>query len=182
MPNEWSGHSAGTTHHMNFFDTPVRRLHFVRAVGMFVLAFAMLAFPLLIKVDSLGLMFMLIFAGLCVLGGVLNIWWGRRTSPTEIRPPINKAPVSIQMQYYRRMLWFFAVTFPIMTAWIAYDLQALQSGIVESVSVWEPFATIYRHFGYWPAVVSSLLLGVVCCLVCLSKLRNLSTSAHGQDH
>jgi hypothetical protein len=164
---------------MTFFDVPVRRLCFVRAGGLFVLAAAFLLFPLLCEVDSLGRNFLLVFVGLCLLFGLLNIFWGLRTSPAEIRPPIHKAPVSVQAQYYRRMFRLSALVFPIMTCWLAYDLHSLELGSAKSVRIWEPFALIYRNFGYWPAVLSSLLLGVICCLFFLSKMKKLSSEERG---
>lgn len=54
-----------------------------------------------------------------------------------------------------------------LAVWVYHDLAAVDSGAVESVSVWWPVALLYEHVGFWPAVLLlpiasflSLVLGV----------------------
>ena len=79
-----------------------------------------------------------------------------------------------QMQHCRRMLWVSAIVFSLAIAMMAINLNQLESGKVKQAGLWEPFATIYRHFGYWPALGSMALLGVVCCSLFALKLKSLS--------
>jgi hypothetical protein len=54
----------------DFFTAP-RRVGLICAAGMFLLAVVMLAFPLVVDVDRLGLIFVFFFAGLCALLGIM---------------------------------------------------------------------------------------------------------------
>lgn len=160
---------------MSFFQTPLRRMYVVHAVGMLVLAIAMIAFSTLDDyVDSDGRIFAYALAGLCVAGGIVSIWRAYQAPAGAFAVLPEHGPPSAQVQHYRRALGLSAVAFPVATAVVACDLHRLEWGAVTSVSIWEPFATVYRHFGFWPAVLAVPLLGLVCSTVLLIRLRGLS--------
>jgi len=158
---------------VNFFETPARRLRMVRAWGLFVVALIIGLLPLFLDIDE-GKWFCFGGAGFCLLLGMLNAWWARRTASNAIVFAIpDHAPVSVQLSYYRRALWLSAITFPIMTVWLAYDLDQLESGRTDHVDMWAPLVPIYDTFGYWPTVLSLFLLGVGCCVLMVVKIRKL---------
>jgi hypothetical protein len=159
---------------MNFFETPARRLCIVRACGLFVVALGIGLFPFLVDIDKEGQLFCFAGAGFCLLLGALNVWWARRTPPDEtVTAIVDRAPVPAQIRYYRRVLWLSAITFPLMTVWVAYDLSELESGRADDVTIWAPLVPIYANFGYWPTVLSLFLTGVCCCVLFSVKIRKL---------
>jgi hypothetical protein len=93
---------------------------------------------------------------------------------------VDRAANPEQARHFRRMLWLSAVAFPVMTAWIAYDLQQLENDIVSEVTIWAPVAAVYDHFGYWPAVLVTPLVGILCCTVFLFKLTKLTAQDDSQ--
>jgi hypothetical protein len=157
---------------MSFYETPVRRFCIVRACGLFVLALGIGAFSFAPDVDSQGRIFCYAVAGLCVLMGLFNLRQARQSPPDATITTIpDRAPIPTQIHYFRRMLWLSAIAFPALTAWVAYDLQQLESGATVHARIWAPLAPIYEHFGYWPTVIALPLLGIVCCTVFTFKLR-----------
>jgi hypothetical protein len=160
---------------MSFFETPERRLYIVRACGLFVLALAIGALSLAPNVDEQGRVFCYALSGLCGLMGLFSLWRARRSSPKATVTLIpERAPIRDQVRQVRRMLWLSVVAFPVMTAWIAYDLHRLESGTVRSVSIWAPLIPVYEHLGYWPTVLSLPVLGTICCAVFIYKLRRIT--------
>ena len=124
---------------MSFYITPARRLCIVRACGLFVLAVVLSILPLIYRIDSLGLVFLCILAGLCVIGGVLNLWRAHRTRPKATVTIIPQfAPVREQIRHYRRVFWLSLIALPAATAWVAQDLQIRKP--VNNVSVFAPIA------------------------------------------
>jgi hypothetical protein len=161
---------------MSFYETPVRRLCIVRAICFFVLALGIGAFSFAPAVDAEGRIFCYAGAGLCALIGLFNLWRARRSDPDAAVTPIpDRAPIPIQISYFRRMLLVSVIAFPILTVWVAYDLRQLETGAVERVTIWAPLVPIYEHFGYWPTVISLPVLGIVCCAVFIYKLRKLTS-------
>lgn len=159
---------------MTFQDTPLPRYYRGRGIAMLALAVVLILVSLLPAVDSLGLVFCLVLAALCTVSGFLNLRRARRASPQAVATifPDRLAPAH-QVRYYRRMLWLSAIAFPLLTVWVTWDLHRLETGLVESVSLWFPLVAIYRAFGYWPTVLATALCGVGCCTVFARKLRAL---------
>lgn len=62
--------------------------------------------------------------------------------------------------YFKRILIMSAIAFPILSAWIIYDLSALETGTEESVRIWAPIAFLYNIGGYWPAILATPALGI----------------------
>lgn len=63
--------------------------------------------------------------------------------------------------YYKRLILFLWLALGALTLITVWDLNDLEAGTALSVSVWAPIAFLYSHFGYWVAVLSAPLLGVV---------------------
>jgi hypothetical protein len=166
---------------MNFFETPSRRLAYVKAAGMFVLAVVFLVFPLLVDADSTGRMFGYILAGICFLGGLYNVWRARRTPKDEVTIPFERSPASVKLRFCRRMLWITPPTFAALTCSVASDLYRLESGEAQRVWIHEPFALIYQHFGYWPAVISVPVLGLALWFVFAHQAKKLRREVGDDD-
>lgn len=74
---------------MGFYETPVRRLHSIRAMAMFGLAFAMSVLAWLDDLDALGRIFVGAGAALCLLFGVMNLRKARRLRSEPPRRTTN---------------------------------------------------------------------------------------------
>jgi hypothetical protein len=160
---------------MSFFETPTRRLHVVRAFGSLVLAIAIGALSLMPDVDYFGRIFCLSLAAFCALMVALNLWRARRApSLATVTPIPDRAPILAQVRLFRQMLWISIIAFPVMTAWVAYDLKQLEVGNAKHAEIWAPLVPIYHYLGYWPTVGSLAGLGVACCAVFVYKIRKLT--------
>jgi hypothetical protein len=164
---------------MSFHVTPVRRFYVVLACGFFVLALVSGVFPFVDETVPKGRINAFVLAGLFVLMGIFNLWRARRTSPsdnvTHILVTPDLASVPEQTRHFRLMFWLSIVAFPAMTVSIAYELHRLESGAAERVLIWAPISAVYEHFGYWPAVLSLPVLGLIGCIVSIHKLRKLES-------
>lgn len=63
--------------------------------------------------------------------------------------------------YYKRLILFLWLALGALTLITVWDLNDLEAGTTLRVSVWAPIAFLYSRFGYWVAVLSAPLLGVV---------------------
>lgn len=160
---------------MGFHETPLRRLRLVRAGGLCVLAIAFFVIPFVVEPDTFGRIFCYAAAGVCALAALFNVWWSRRTPPERIIFALPAAaPPSVQLRFYRQMVWMSVVAFPALTAAVAYELHEPGSGAKDRARLWTPLVRVYEHLGFWLAVLAPLLLGVVCCTVFLVKIRKLA--------
>ena len=140
-----------------------------------MLAGAIAVLAILGDLDDLGRVFCLAAITILSLAGVVFLWLSRRTPADATVTPIPAHPrCREQVRYYRSSLWGSAFAFPILTIWIAYDLHQLEIGAVKEARVVVPVNLIYEHFGYWAAVLSTPVVGAICCAVMLFKLRKLS--------
>ncbi len=170
---------------MSFYDTPVRRLRVVRGCGAFVLALGIGCVPLFIDLDEFGRVACCAAVAFGAGAGLVYLWLAKRTPASEtIREFPRLGPPAQQIRYFRRALWIIAVVFPAGSAMIAYDLHRLESSAAEHVTTWEPAALIYSRFGYWPAVSTFPVFGVVCCALCfymLARLRMVAAPSELRD-
>lgn len=98
----------------------------------------------------------------------------KATDETErvYAPPADATPTE-QAAYYRRFMYIGLAAFPLLTLITVWDLNGLESGAVESVSVWAPIGFLYEQFGYWAAVGSIPLLGLVVVYGLYRKSRSV---------
>jgi hypothetical protein len=64
-----------------------------------------------------------------------------------------------------------------LSAWTAWSLWTLEAGRAESASVWGPVALVYRYAGFWPAVLTLPVFGVLIVGSGWSKVRKLEAEA-----
>jgi hypothetical protein len=163
---------------MGFYETPVRRLWLVRGVGLLVLTAAFTVIPLLVQLDTMGRFACYGFAVGCAAAALYCIRRARRTPKGEVVYALPAAaPPEEQLRMYRGLLWVSFVCFPLLSAAVVYELKPLEAGETDRARLWAPLVPIYEHFGFWPAVLSPLLFGAVCCAVFAWKIRALSKSA-----
>ncbi|HEX5137033.1 MAG TPA: hypothetical protein VFY93_08685 [Planctomycetota bacterium] len=166
---------------MGFYETPVRRLHLVRAGGLFVLAVAFALVPILVRLDTMGLVACYGFTVGCAIAALVCIRRARRTRKGEVAYAFPAAaPPGEQLRMYRGLLWVSFVSFPLLSAAVAYELNRLESGQTGRATLWAPLVPIYERFGFWAAVLSPLLLAALCCAVLAWKIRALSRPARAQ--
>jgi hypothetical protein len=87
--------------------------------------------------------------------------------------PPKDATVQEQISYFKRILILSAIAFPILSIWIYLDLNSLESGEVDSVRLWEPVAFLYNIGGYWAAILTVPVLGIIVLGTMLKKIVDL---------
>jgi len=161
---------------MSFFKTPVRRLAIIRACASLVLAITLGVFALLGEGDATGMALLLILVAVCLICAGASIWQARHASPDEHVTCIpDYAPRDEQILYFRRAWWSTVLGFPVLTAWIAYNLCLLEKGAADSVFVVAPIGLIYERLGFWPAVLTLPAVGILCFVVLSRKLSLLES-------
>lgn len=85
-------------------------------------------------------------------------------------PNINATQIE-QINFYKRYIYISLVAFPILSFFIISELNDLESGRVQSVSIWGPVSFIYQQFGYWPAILFVPILGFISITVFIYKIR-----------
>jgi hypothetical protein len=78
-----------------------------------------------------------------------------------------------KISFYNKTLWVGIPAFIILSVWTYGDLTDLESGIVESVSIWEPIHLLYNMGGYWLAILATPLLGILSVILILRKIKEL---------
>lgn len=81
-----------------------------------------------------------------------------------------------QISYYQKIILAGAVAFPALSLLTWSDLNDLESGTVESVRLWAPFAFLYNIGGYWTAVLAAPVLGVVVIGLLIKKVYDLKNA------
>jgi hypothetical protein len=82
-------------------------------------------------------------------------------------------PFSQVLSRYWKQILLFGSAFVALTVITVMDLNALESGAVQSVRLWAPIVSFYERFGYWPAVLLVPVLGVVCGgALCLKMMKD----------
>jgi hypothetical protein len=169
---------------MILFDPDLRSQRMRQAINMFILTVVFVGIALFAgkNLDETGLTFLLVAAGAFLVAGLFFLWRARRTPKDAVAVTaenLPQQPVPVQLQHYRRILWMSAFAFPILSGFIVYELNRLESGEVERVNIFAPAALLYNHLGYWPAVLVVPVLGVVCIPVLILKMRRLRSGQSG---
>jgi hypothetical protein len=73
------------------------------------------------------------------------------------------------------------IAFPVLTVMTAMDLNSLENGTQASVSLVVPIGFLYKNGGYWTAVLSIPLFGLLVCGALFWKIRQLSAAAKNVD-
>lgn len=158
--------------------TPARRFHFICAFGLLTVALAISSLPLLVPLDRTGDAMVLVLVAAALARSIWHFVKALRSSPrtyiVHIAAVVKRLPKSSQIRHFRRKLWIAAAAFTVMTTWLAIELYRLETGAINEALAWAPLAFIYSSFGYWPAVLSSALLGIACCAMFAKKIRTLS--------
>jgi hypothetical protein len=163
---------------MSFYDAPRRRLWIIHGCGCFAIAIAIFAFSFSPDVNVQWRNISDALTGLFVLMGLLCLcfWLAWRTRPDEI------VTVNPELaRYYHRILWFIAIGFPALTAYLAHDLNQLESGAVESIRINRLLAPIYIHLGYWPTVIFLPFLGAFAYITTTYRLCKLAGKGSAEN-
>lgn len=95
------------------------------------------------------------------------------TGEEKLTAPTGKSPASSQITYYRSMLLISIPAFAILSAWIFYDLNSLESGNADTIKLLAPVAYLYKSGGYWLAVLATPLLGILVIILFIVLIRKL---------
>ncbi|MFM2266747.1 MAG: hypothetical protein RL757_187 [Bacteroidota bacterium] len=126
------------------------------------------------QIDTFGLLF-----GVCLLAFFAyksyTCFRDLKTVRQEdmVFAPPTDATAEEQISYFKRTLMLSAIVFPILSIWIWFDLNSLESNEVESVRIWEPVAFLYNIGGYWLAVLSTPVLSLFVMGSLFKKVADL---------
>jgi hypothetical protein len=151
-----------------------KKHHLRLRAGLYaLLALFFLSMPLWAEIGEGGLGYPFVFA-LAALFGYLSFRQYKQIKSTKEEDrayaPATNATAAQQIKFYKTYMALGLVAFPLLTLIVVSDLNDLESRSVESVSIWAPVAFLYGHFGYWPAVLSVPLLGIVVLFLFLRKI------------
>ena len=153
----------------------LRHYLLLRAYLTAALALFTAGLPLFLKVDSFGLYFSIGFSLLCAMYSYSYFKSSRRTREQEraFAPPLD-ATVAQQIAYYKWIVIVGGAGFLVLTVITAMDLNSLENGRQETVMLLAPVGFLYHTGGYWLAVLSIPLFGILVCGALLWKLRQLN--------
>lgn len=167
---------------MNFWDTPLRRSRMLRAIYFFVIATIILIIAFSAETDDFGkvaagVLFTFFFAFGCLL-----LWLAKRTpADVVVTSNPNRLPLPQRIRHYKRSLWVTPIAVAAYVGMLAYDLHQLESGAVKQVSIWQPMALLYEHFGYWPTVLCLPTVCLICTVIIWRKLRQAQAKLREED-
>jgi hypothetical protein len=163
-------------------DASLRRIRRLRGYGALIVAIVLIASVQWAPVQEPGGTMATITAGAIWLYGGLQLWLARRTPLAERYPSRyvdpNTLPLPDRVRYFRRLLVLGLIVFPLLSAWVAYDLNQLESGSAPRVDLWAPVGFVYARLGYWPAVLMVPSLGVTLIVIMTVKLRQIASMAN----
>ncbi len=113
--------------------------------------------------------------GECVIlvlavGYAIYLWIMFRRTPEEAAfYNVDDAPPEEQIFMSKRFIRLMPIVGAIPSIWTYVDLRSLEDGSSERVSLWGPVATIYEHFGFWPAAL--FFPAIILFVVVLSIYR-----------
>ena len=139
-----------------------------------LLVIAIVLLLITVKTDTFGLITGLILILIFAYKSFSNFKFS--TSVNEKDPvvgPLHDATTEEKISYYKKGVWIAIAAFTILSVWTIIDLNALKSGTEESVSLWGPIALLYQYGGYWLAVITTPLLGLLVVLNFLRKIKIL---------
>jgi hypothetical protein len=91
--------------------------------------------------------------------------------------PAETATVADHIAYHKKLIFIGGPILLFLSIWIIHDLNRLESGEVESVTIWSPIASFYEFLGYWPAVLMVPALGIFVVLANVKKIVDLKNAA-----
>jgi hypothetical protein len=137
----------------------------------------LLVFFVFQEIDEIGIIFgtiILIFLSLksyaCFMK-VQNI----KDEDNNFGAPANSS-TDEKITYYKRILFIALPAFIILSVWIFWQLNNLELGLVESVSLWEPISLLYDWGGFWLAVLATPILGILLVIELIFKIKKLRNS------
>ena len=142
------------------------------------LAVGALALPLFIETDEAGPWFALFFAVLLGLRSAWHFWRASKLPPDQPAfPDHSKLPLDERAAMVKRAALVGTPAVALLSAWAAWDLRQLESGAVESISLWAPITLAYDFGGFWTAVLGLPALWVAFMLYGFWKLKRDAANA-----
>lgn len=94
--------------------------------------------------------------------------------------PLKDATANAQIKFYWKYIIISTIAFPLLSFIIYMDLNDLQSGTLETVSIWAPVAFLYNEFGYLTALLSVPTLGIFCISAFCGKVYTIKQEVKNQ--
>jgi hypothetical protein len=123
------------------------------------------------KIDGIGIIF-----GIAILSFLSYKSYScfkelNNTSDEEqVFAPSTDSSVREKISFYKRMVLIAIPAFIILSVWTYLDLKSLESGAVAYVSLWGPISLLYNLGGYWLALLTTPVLGIIIVTLLLRKI------------
>ncbi|HXC06443.1 MAG TPA: hypothetical protein VNZ86_16910 [Bacteroidia bacterium] len=153
----------------------MKKKDYLRLKGLFSIALALFCIGLGFAVKATSII------GLCAVAGigVYSVFEAYRCferipktrEEEQYYAPPTDATAKQKVKYYKRVILLGAIAFPALTAITVMNLSSIESGEAENLIA--PVSILYRHAGYWPAVLFVPALWIVCTLVLWHKIKKL---------
>jgi hypothetical protein len=92
--------------------------------------------------------------------------------------PATDASVTEQVAYYKMLLLLSIPTFAVLSAWSYKSLHKLEIGTAQSVKVWAPISFLYEVGGFWLAVLTTPIVGIMVILSLWKKFREIKNDSY----
>lgn len=86
--------------------------------------------------------------------------------------PPTDASNDEKVKYYKRVLYIGVPAFIVVSLINLFNLNKLVSGEVDNIMIWAPVAFLYDKFGYFTAVLSVPLLGILVVILGIRKIKS----------
>lgn len=143
----------------------------------------LLVFFVFQEIDEFGIVFgtiiliFLSFKSYACLMEVQNI----KDEDNNFGSPENSS-MDGKISYYKRILFIALPAFILFSVWIFWQLNNLESGVVESISLWGPISLLYDWGGFWLAVLATPVLGILFAIELLFKIKKLRNSDYNSHN
>jgi len=88
----------------------------------------------------------------------------------DLKAEIDRMPLARRMRFFWLQLAMSAVVFLVISVWVAYDINSVETDPESTVRIWWPIAMLYEQFGYWSAVLAMPIIGLVTCGLWIFRL------------
>lgn len=138
-----------------------------------------ISFPLWVEADDPAfgypfVLFMIVIFGYLSFKNFKQIKESREED--QVYRPNTDNSIEEQIAFYKKYTIASAVGLSLLSIITILDLNDLVSGKEQEISLLEPVAFLYEQYGYWPAVCSIPIIGLIIVLLGIRKINILKST------
>lgn len=155
-----------------------KHYHILQACLYGIVALFIISFPLWIEVDDSEFGYPFIFLMVAIFGYLSFSNFKKIKESREedqVYRPNTDDSIEEQIAFYKKYTVLSAVGLSLLSIITILDLNDLTSGREQEIRLLEPAAFVYEKFGYWPAVLTIPVIGIVITLLGVRKIHTLKS-------